>query len=120
MQSRRHEEQVHDGDRSSQPEVLTMRMPANANDKALTFLRVSIGLLFLVFGQYKVFGTQFTLGGGFQQWIHRFLDDGAYPFMAPVRSEEHTSELQSRRDLVCRLLLEKKKIQNNENYQHIL
>src|SRR5204862_4429953 len=31
------------------------------------------------------------------------------------RSEEHTSELQSRRDLVCRLLLEKKK-----NNQHIL
>src|SRR5690349_23930012 len=28
---------------------------------------------------------------------------------APGRSEEHTSELQSRRDLVCRLLLEKKK-----------
>src|SRR5438874_4413762 len=27
----------------------------------------------------------------------------------PKRSEEHTSELQSRRDLVCRLLLEKKK-----------
>src|SRR6266496_4235988 len=30
--------------------------------------------------------------------------------MPPIpRSEEHTSELQSRRDLVCRLLLEKKK-----------
>src|SRR5437868_13272312 len=29
---------------------------------------------------------------------------------APVRSEEHTSELQSRFDLVCRLLLEKKNI----------
>src|SRR5690349_23509654 len=28
---------------------------------------------------------------------------------AERRSEEHTSELQSRRDLVCRLLLEKKK-----------
>src|SRR6266496_1032494 len=28
------------------------------------------------------------------------------------RSEEHTSELQSRRDLVCRLLLEKKKEKN--------
>src|SRR5438874_10424107 len=28
---------------------------------------------------------------------------------AGARSEEHTSELQSRRDLVCRLLLEKKK-----------
>src|SRR5690349_23634529 len=30
-------------------------------------------------------------------------------FIRPPRSEEHTSELQSRRDLVCRLLLEKKK-----------
>src|SRR5690349_23876456 len=29
------------------------------------------------------------------------------------RSEEHTSELQSRRDLVCRLLLEKKKKKRN-------
>src|SRR5204862_7593564 len=29
-----------------------------------------------------------------------------------LRSEEHTSELQSRRDLVCRLLLEKKKKSN--------
>src|SRR5436309_10546627 len=27
----------------------------------------------------------------------------------PIRSEEHTSELQSRENLVCRLLLEKKK-----------
>src|SRR5438874_5115362 len=34
------------------------------------------------------------------------------------RSEEHTSELQSRRDLVCRLLLEKKKKQNNANTPH--
>src|SRR2546422_8243120 len=31
------------------------------------------------------------------------------PYLAPVRSEEHTSELQSRLHLVCRLLLEKKK-----------
>src|SRR6266496_3305671 len=31
------------------------------------------------------------------------------PGIATKRSEEHTSELQSRRDLVCRLLLEKKK-----------
>src|SRR5207249_6781058 len=30
----------------------------------------------------------------------------------PIRSEEHTSELQSRFDLVCRLLLEKKKGHN--------
>src|SRR2546421_6349904 len=30
-------------------------------------------------------------------------------FFSSTRSEEHTSELQSRSDLVCRLLLEKKK-----------
>src|SRR2546423_8225430 len=33
-----------------------------------------------------------------------------------LRSEEHTSELQSLAYLVCRLLLEKKKIMNNEHY----
>src|SRR5690349_22868442 len=32
-----------------------------------------------------------------------------FPHSMLLRSEEHTSELQSRRDLVCRLLLEKKK-----------
>src|SRR2546422_7692101 len=32
------------------------------------------------------------------------------------RSEEHTSELQSRLHLVCRLLLEKKKKKNRKNY----
>src|SRR5690349_21980462 len=36
---------------------------------------------------------------------------------ATRRSEEHTSELQSRRDLVCRLLLEKKKKEQNDNSQ---
>src|SRR5438874_9933644 len=35
------------------------------------------------------------------------------------RSEEHTSELQSRRDLVCRLLLEKKKQDEPPERQHL-
>src|SRR5690349_23087892 len=35
-----------------------------------------------------------------------------------TRSEEHTSELQSRRDLVCRLLLEKKK--KKKHHRNIL
>src|SRR5690606_40522563 len=34
---------------------------------------------------------------------------------AVFRSEEHTSELQSRENLVCRLLLEKKKKKKNTN-----
>src|SRR2546427_3662106 len=33
---------------------------------------------------------------------------------APMRSEEHTSELQSQSNLVCRLLLEKKKKQTSD------
>jgi uncharacterized membrane protein YphA (DoxX/SURF4 family) len=54
------------------------------NTKALSALRVAVGVLFLIFGEYKVFGSSFTLGGGFQFWINRFLADGAYPFMVPV------------------------------------
>src|SRR5690349_22766927 len=45
---------------------------------------------------------------------HRLL-----PRARPRRSEEHTSELQSRRDLVCRLLLEKKKKKSKQNKIHI-
>src|SRR5438874_5558155 len=37
------------------------------------------------------------------------MPPGAIILAQAMRSEEHTSELQSRRDLVCRLLLEKKK-----------
>src|SRR5687768_17892485 len=50
----------------------------------------------------------------------RFTDGGEFGFGAEIgistqkRSEEHTSELQSRLHLVCRLLLEKKKKQNDK------
>ena len=58
---------------------------AHRSTLALAVLRIGVGVFFLVFGEYKVFGTQFTLGGGFQYWINRFLDGGgAYPFMVPV------------------------------------
>src|SRR5207302_3531694 len=43
-------------------------------------------------------------GDGFWLWVANTLEPIA-------RSEEHTSELQSRENLVCRLLLEKKKKQ---------
>ena len=64
-------------------------MPADSNQNnrsmlALAVLRICVGALFLIFGEYKVFGTQFTLHGGFQMWIGRFLEDGAYPFMKPI------------------------------------
>src|SRR5436309_11611512 len=40
------------------------------------------------------------------------------PRGATMRSEEHTSELQSRENLVCRLLLEKKKKQRKTEHMH--
>src|SRR5260370_2222300 len=46
---------------------------------------------------------------------------GADPAGCPVRhrSEEHTSELQSHLNLVCRLLLEKKKKKNTMSYRNV-
>src|SRR5690606_39813306 len=43
---------------------------------------------------------------------------GAAPGRAGARSEEHTSELQSRENLVCRLLLEKKKERKSKKNAH--
>src|SRR5712664_1029749 len=69
-------------------------------------------------------------GGGRAQFHDQFADLGlrhhgadAIPARPPLagveaenlRSEEHTSELQSRSDLVCRLLLEKKKKKIKKN-----
>jgi uncharacterized membrane protein YphA (DoxX/SURF4 family) len=62
----------------------TIYANSDRNDVVLAGLRIAVGLLFLIFAEYKVFGTQFTLGGGFQSWINRFLADGAYPFMIPI------------------------------------
>src|SRR5699024_12795148 len=44
-----------------------------------------------------------------QWWWRKELGILVPPYGGQGRSEEHTSELQSRFDLVCRLLLEKKK-----------
>src|SRR2546422_6715309 len=49
--------------------------------------------------------------GGLRNQVHRFRGIPVVVTYHPaaLRSEEHTSELQSRLHLVCRLLLEKKK-----------
>src|SRR2546428_2917436 len=61
-------------------------------------------------------GCDFLTGGGF---IFPTASKGTFAIGGGCRhgsrSEEHTSELQSRSDLVCRLLLEKKK---NSNPRH--
>src|SRR2546422_8341382 len=60
-------------------------------------------------GQVRVkIGSERT---AFEAWSSRSVASAPpAAVVPPVRSEEHTSELQSRLHLVCRLLLEKKKI----------
>src|SRR5438105_12631657 len=50
-----------------------------------------------------------------QDWLFALIAQAdAFEILRLHRSEEHTSELQSRVDLVCRLLLEKKKTQGRD------
>src|SRR2546426_465272 len=56
----------------------------------------------LILGAYQVALDRVDRGGDFLHWSPLPLEDH-------LRSEEHTSELQSPCNLVCRLLLEKKK-----------
>jgi thiosulfate dehydrogenase (quinone) large subunit len=59
--------------------------PELQNSRALALLRIGVGAFFLIFAQYKILGTEFTLHGGFQFWINKFLSEGgAYPFMVPI------------------------------------
>src|SRR5258707_11048555 len=54
-----------------------------------------------------------------QHFFHDTRDDSSSRVSWKKRSEEHTSELQSRQYLVCRLLLEKKKDQGDINKLNI-
>src|SRR3712207_8295333 len=75
--------------------------------------------------------TLFRSAQGAPRWASRWADrrtelrTGSAPVLGDrlargnlLRSEEHTSELQSRQYLVCRLLLEKKTAQPNGAPQH--
>src|SRR5437868_13887595 len=56
--------------------------------------------------------------GSDQARPHRVRRQSARRGAGSFRSEEHTSELQSRFDLVCRLLLEKKKKKKERSQYH--
>src|SRR5690349_23456103 len=67
-------------------------------------------------GRTRQIAEHLHRGGGLRRVDAQAVDGNVRKFAVLVesgdpgtRSEEHTSELQSRRDLVCRLLLEKKK-----------
>src|SRR5690606_9277873 len=66
----------------------------------------------LLLQQFTVYNWKSGAGLGLiTEWTQDWKSSVATVFMTPqiTRSEEHTSELQSRENLVCRLLLEKKK-----------
>src|SRR3989442_10264020 len=74
-------------------------------------LEFSTAWLARVFGQPWIYGAFVGYIGAFFSWMTLLKRAPIGPaFAASHRSEEHTAELQSRPPLVCRLLLEKKKI----------
>src|SRR3712207_7491940 len=81
--------------------------PLSLHDALPTFVRDYsriYGLPTVVFRMSCIYGPR-QFGTEDQGWLAHFLIAAA-----SGRSEEHTSELQSRQYLVCRLLLEKKNI----------
>src|SRR5690625_6954489 len=67
------------------------------------------GAPYINFGGYQSCGTVYSDGGEICHSSEECEGDCVLPWdWNPDRSEEHTSELQSRGHLVCRLLLEKK------------
>src|SRR5438132_8387047 len=63
-------------------------------------------------GIAEIHGLEKVMAGELLEFPHEVRG------LALNRSEEHTSELQSHSDLVCRLLLEKKKKKNNKTKTH--
>src|SRR5437773_3929412 len=73
-------------------------------------LPISVGPLNCVTSEKYCIGVRGTLRNNRRVSRSAFRRvSPTWPARGPVRSEEHTSELQSHHDLVCRLLLEKKK-----------
>src|SRR5256885_10552174 len=64
-----------------------------------------------LFPYTTLFRSRFSSRNGFASSRRTFP-----PNTSPARSEEHTSELQSPCNLVCRLLLEKKKKDTTKDY----
>src|SRR2546430_11120469 len=98
--------------------VLTHRFSAIVEEMGEAMLRTAYSQ---ILNSSRDFSTAICDGQArlVAQAEHVPIHDGAIPW----RSEEHTSELQSQSNLVCRLLLEKKKhtyIRNTYHITHVL
>src|SRR5690625_6055824 len=85
------------------PSALAAELKEPVRCTACTWRRPSRLRCSAILGRYRSFGP-----GGVVAHVLSATSAGGSS-AGPLRSEEHTSELQSRGHLVCRLLLEKKK-----------
>src|SRR3712207_8470531 len=76
--------------------------------RSLAFFKMSVGM-----------GAMVTYGSYFTKKDNMIGTAVKVAVSDTIRSEEHTSELQSRQYLVCRLLLEKKKYLGPQHYSHV-
>src|SRR5260370_2194865 len=70
-------------------------------------MRTQVALM-IGLGEHKLRVITPEVGGGFGSKLNVYAEEALLSWIS-MRSEEHTSELQSHLNLVCRLLLEKKK-----------
>src|SRR5690554_7471014 len=86
------------------PELVEYTVGALSNTQSEVFQGVDLAMRHM-----NLYGKAYII------MAHSLAQEDYYPWVAEIevvstqRSEEHTSELQSRPHLVCRLLLEKKK-----------
>src|SRR5438046_8912684 len=81
-------------------------------------LEAGTGPIPMYFGSTPAEAKALMRAMGFNPNSFAFFDEARTTAAAPSRSEEHTSELQSLTNLVCRLLLEKKKKHKNIQTDH--
>src|SRR2546421_3484579 len=94
-----------------------IRRPPRSTLFPYTTLFRSLHIAFEIFSRRRRVGGKHLIS--ILRFVSRMLPDN--PILderAKLRSEEHTSELQSRSDLVCRLLLEKKKKEIHDSLWH--
>jgi len=63
-----------------------MRDLSAALPKTIAVVRILTAFFFLLFGQYKLFGSSFV-HGGFQQYLQSFIESGALGFYQPFLAD---------------------------------
>src|SRR2546423_6651490 len=99
--------------------LMIRRPPRSTLFPYTTLFRSPAGLIQDAINLYLALGTHREIGAAVLPFAQTFEGSTVWAkgrTAAPIRSEEHTSELQSLAYLVCRLLLEKK----NKNPTHTL